>query len=333
MFLIFLALVALPERVPALVTPYGEPKSELQVRAFLDEYCSPINAWESAAFSLCIESGLKINQAVSLSNQYSCPQSDAPQCQQALHLYQQNFRLWQGSVDNIQRAKAYSLALKKKGPEPILKQKHKQQVEFNTFIAPPVLDEPSRNDIAISRENTALVENKIIKQEVVVGEAGQQKTQSSKLAVSKQVVMNGRTFKALELNEAELEEQCLAQLTKWLIPNEILLNEYEIKLQQLQQSMQSANSVQISLHRGALRYIQASPVSESNVHCQEVTSYGLKKQKFLSRWSNAESQKLALFKRLDEDFVFESNLTEYVFYAVIFLFLFALLGAFYRRKA
>lgn len=106
---LFMSL-ALPQEVPEFTPAFNYSISVTSARQQLVDYCKPIIGWNKQAYQLCLDSGGKVNEAVELSRKNDCPQSQVPACAIALELYLKHFRLWQGSVDNVQRATGYNLA-------------------------------------------------------------------------------------------------------------------------------------------------------------------------------------------------------------------------------
>lgn len=95
------ALPQVPQRLPGL----GTPLSDHAVRARLQQYCAPIQRWHQIAFELCLESGFNVNRAVRDYHQRGCSSAGGADCNKLQQLYANNFRLWDGSVDNVGRAK------------------------------------------------------------------------------------------------------------------------------------------------------------------------------------------------------------------------------------
>ncbi|TCI02473.1 hypothetical protein EZV61_14050 [Corallincola luteus] len=92
-----------PERVPGLGV--AVPDSDIDNK--LKHYCRPIAAWSRPAYMLCLEAGVSVNLAIREYHAAECSAQDTRGiCEQARGLYQRNFRLWDGSVDNVGRAQA-----------------------------------------------------------------------------------------------------------------------------------------------------------------------------------------------------------------------------------
>lgn len=92
-------------QVPRSLPGLGAPVADHEVRARLQHYCAPIQRWHQLAFDLCLESGFNVNRAVRDYHQRGCATSSDADCRKLQQLYAQNFRLWDGSVDNVGRAK------------------------------------------------------------------------------------------------------------------------------------------------------------------------------------------------------------------------------------
>lgn len=90
-----------PRRLPGL----GAPLADHAVRERLQQYCAPIARWHQMAFELCLESGFNVNRAVRDYHQRGCSSASSGDCSKLQQLYTNNFRLWDGSVDNVGRAK------------------------------------------------------------------------------------------------------------------------------------------------------------------------------------------------------------------------------------
>lgn len=94
------AQLQVPRRLPGL----GAPLADHAVRARLQQYCAPIQRWHQMAFELCLESGFNVNRAVRDYHQRGCSSASSDDCGKLQQLYANNFRLWDGSVDNVGRA-------------------------------------------------------------------------------------------------------------------------------------------------------------------------------------------------------------------------------------
>ncbi|GAA5214818.1 hypothetical protein ACFSJ3_00730 [Corallincola platygyrae] len=98
---------AQPAEPPRVLPGLGAPVSDAEIDERLKQYCRPIAAWSRPAYQLCLEAGVAVNLAAREYHLENCQRGEGRSiCQQARALYQQNFRLWDGSVDNVGRAKA-----------------------------------------------------------------------------------------------------------------------------------------------------------------------------------------------------------------------------------
>lgn len=95
-----LALPAVPSRVPGI----GAPVAEGNASEVLRRYCQPIENWNLMAWQMCVDSGLLVNRAIRDYHQRGCASRAAPGCVELQQLYASNYRLWDGSVDNVGRA-------------------------------------------------------------------------------------------------------------------------------------------------------------------------------------------------------------------------------------
>ncbi len=98
------AQASVPNRVPGL----GQPLADSAIIPALKRYCGPIKAWSYPAYQLCLESGEQINAAVREYNANDCRQRSSSGCDFYRKQYLSNFRLWDGSVDNVSRAQGYA---------------------------------------------------------------------------------------------------------------------------------------------------------------------------------------------------------------------------------
>ena len=95
-----LASPAVPTRLPGI----GSPVAEGNAREVLRRYCQPIENWNLMAWQMCVDSGLLVNRAIRDYHQRGCASRAAPGCAELQQLYAGNYRLWDGSVDNVGRA-------------------------------------------------------------------------------------------------------------------------------------------------------------------------------------------------------------------------------------
>ncbi|MBQ1783318.1 MAG: hypothetical protein II007_06680 [Gammaproteobacteria bacterium] len=106
-----LASPAVPTRLPGI----GSPVAEGNAREVLRRYCQPIENWNLMAWQMCVDSGLLVNRAIRDYHQRGCASRAAPGCAELQQLYAGNYRLWDGSVDNVGRAQRMGGGSRSKG--------------------------------------------------------------------------------------------------------------------------------------------------------------------------------------------------------------------------
>jgi len=319
LFFILITLVALPNKVPLQVEPYGQAKSEHQISSFLNQYCAAIKAWNKSAFSLCIESGTNINQAVVLSNKHGCSEgdtsSDSQECLYALTLYRNNFRLWQGSVDNIQRAKGYLLAAKNKKPasansnkQTSIKKSKKTNKNLNAQEKIEVHPELKKNQTTLPKPKkeppyAKQDESEVIETLKLEGNETpelniEEQISTEKLVTTKKQLKDPLSGEAIALEKAQMlelaiknETHCLYALSLWSIQSNINFDAFAMHLLNLQQAMASEDILLIETLFKKIERFQPKPLLEEQDHCIKLTSYQLEKTAVLEYWLALKKQK------------------------------------------
>lgn len=321
-----ISLVPLPESVPKLVTPYGKAIAENRAQSFMVKYCLPIKAWEPTAYELCLESGLNINRAVLFSNNYSCnTRPELNECKLALTLYRDNFRLWQGSVDNISRAKGYNLAQ--------AKVKNKAKVHKNL----KVVNNHQSLKFAEIKEPTSKVEAKDRQQaepklmETKAGSASVKLLAKVELPFKIEPSANPEIAAKLQLQQ---QRQCQHKLAPWFISSEIKLDSLTMQLQSLELAIASLDIIQIKLLLKTIAKVDFAP-APILVNCDQFADYNARLNSVklaITKLQSLQATKIATAKNRLKT---EQNSINWLFVTAIALVIaiFILLIYLYRKKS
>ena len=295
--MLLLTLSALPNKVPSHVLAIGQPLSAIKVDQRLTEYCQPIYLWNRVAYQLCVDSGKQVNSAVAMSNKFQCPESTNEQCQTALALYLANFRLWQGSVDNVQRASGYNIVKSKLKKSNVLARNNKKQ---------PISPKPIKKVNIKDKEKRPVIDFK------------------SSLLMDDHVETEA-------INENQSKKDCQNKVAYWLAENEVSLESAKRRLQIFKKALANNDEVQIEILLANVNRLDPVKLDGNSESCKKYKSLFSKMSELIAQSETLNNERNQMVKQASEVLSHKKKKTKWFLRLAILLVIFSFASFIYFK--